>query len=362
MKEKTLTTNLILILLSLVAVSMLLFDIGTLPLILAFVLMSMLVVRNLNDIKWKYILLIALCAVSCFCTLVLYQGTGVVLIFMTLLMACIAFNSISFSVNIRKYVSLITFIGILLVILTAKSISSTNGWLVVYDVNGNLINNNTLGIYTVAFCFNFLIWNDLRKGKKFKKLFAAVICVISFVFAYITGCRSAMLVLLLYFVGYLLIKKPLSNRLFKVIIISVLCASLAFTVIYIGLYMIWPNAIVLGKSIFSGRQKIWLEVFEQIKISPLFGMGTEFASGGHESVHNMLLGIWKNVGFIPLIAIITVFVLKKRVKISRRQQMMLISMCVFMFFESFMMDERFLLLFAFLMMGTKEIPKIEKES
>ena len=75
----------------------------------------------------------------------------------------------------------------------------------------------------------------------------------------------------------------------------------------------------------------------------------------------MLLGIWKNVGLIPLIASMTVFVLKKRVSISRRQQMMLISMCIFMFFESFMMDARFLLLFAFLMMGTNEDPKIEKE-
>ena len=57
-REKTFTNNLILIMLSLVAVVLVLFDFEIVSLILAFLMVSALVVRNLNDIRWGYILLI----------------------------------------------------------------------------------------------------------------------------------------------------------------------------------------------------------------------------------------------------------------------------------------------------------------
>lgn len=96
------------------------------------------------------------------------------------------------------------------------------------------------------------------------------------------------------------------------------------------------------------------------KAYPIFGSGTSLESAGFESVHNMLLGIWKNVGVIPLISFISIYSIKSRVSISRKQQIMLISILIFAFFESFMMDIRFLLIFAFLMIGTTGINAIEE--
>ena len=77
-------------------------------------------------------------------------------------------------------------------------------------------------------------------------------------------------------------------------------------------------------------------------------------------MHNMLLGIWKNIGLIPTLSIVFSFAIGGGTLISRKQQIMLLCVLIFTFFESFMMDVRFLLLFAFLMLGAREDNAIEK--
>ena len=363
---KNITNDLILVVLSLLSFAIILLNLGSLPLIMAILLSSFLIIINLKEIKWYFLILLPINIFSCLCTLLFYEGTGVVLIFLTLFMLCLVVNFVSFSKKTRKIVYLIGAASIILLVVTANSISFSVDWLVLYDVHRNLVNNNTLGMYSVALCFSLLLWNDLRESKKFKKLLSVIIYIVGFACAYITGCRSALFVLLLYFVLHKIIKKELKIKSFRFIVICFLIVSLAFTVFYVMLYSALPNITFLGKSLFSGRELVWKDAFSQIFESPLFGTGTAFLMSGFESPHNMLLGIWKNVGLIPLISIVLAFVVGKRVSLSRKQQIMIISFCLFTFFESFMMDQHFLFLFAFLMLGEKknkveEIKNIEQD-
>ena len=352
---KMITNDLLIILLALVSLAILLLNTGTVLLVIAIFLSSLLIVINLKQIKWYFLFLLIANVLSCVCTLLFYKGTGVVLIFLTLLMLCLVVNFVSFSKKARRCVYLIGAASILLLVLTANSISFSVNWLVLHDSYGRLVNNNTLGMYSVAFGFCLLLWNELRKGKKFKKLFSVIIYIVSFVCACITGCRSAMFVLVLYFVLHKFIKKDLKIKSFRCIVILIFAVSLLFTGFYVILYTVVPNATILGKSLFSGRESVWSLAFSQILKSPLFGTGTDYLMGEFESTHNMLLGILKNLGLIPLISIMISFIIYKRVYISRKQQIMVISFCIFAFFETFMMDLRFLFLFVFLMAGTNEV-------
>ena len=353
-KTKTKINDIILLLLSAVAIALFLYNSGTVLLLILVVLLLLLIFLNLGSIRPRYFLLLIVNILSGMGTLLLHEGTGVVLIFQILFMSILSFNVISLSKKARRNVYFICCLGLLLVVLTASSIYRVYDWIFITDRYGNLINNNTLGIFSVAFCFSSLLWNDLRVSKRWTKFLPIVFFVVSLLFAFLTGCRSAVLVLIIYFVLHRFIKTKLSDKAFGRITMFTLLLSLLFPVIYVALYIIWPDATILGKSLFSGREDIWVEVFQQVKDYPIFGSGTSFKSAGFESVHNMLLGIWKNVGLIPWISLVSVYAINGRVSISRKQQMMLISILLFAFFESFMMDNRFLLLFAFLMTGTAE--------
>jgi len=332
----------------------------TLLITITFILLFCLMFLNLRSIRNEYVILIFFNILSVICTLVMYKGIGVALIFLTLLLSCVCFNSISFSKEARRWAYLICCLGLLVMLASASDIYRPYGWLVFIDKYGNVVNNNTLGIFSVGFCFCLVTWNDIRKGKKWKKIISFVTFAVTFYFVFLTECRSAMLVLLLYFVLQLVIKKKLSDIVFRRSVMFVLLLSLLFTFFYAVLYSVWPNARRWGKELFSGREGIWIVSCEQIKTNLIFGSGTEFTVSGFESVHNMLLGVWKNMGVIPMISIIAVFVIRGRVPISRKQQIMLLSILIFSFFESFMMDFKFLLLFVFLLTGTNESSTFEK--
>lgn len=352
---KTQINNIILLLLSFIVVAGFLFDAEYLFLIVTWVLLAFLTLLNIGNIPVMSALVLGANLLSVICTILLYDGIGVILIFLTLLMTLICFNSIPFSQRIRKNVHLICGIGLMMFFFSASSVTRMHGWLVFYDRNGTLINNNTLGILVVGFCFSLLLWNDMRMGRHGKRLIAFCVYIASFTFAFITGCRSAMLVLLLYLITRIFVKNRISDKAFRRFIVIILVLSLMFPILYVALYQIWPNVTFMGKTIFSGRQLIWIDTFDQITRNLLFGSGTAFEVGkGFESVHNMLLGIWKNVGLIPLISTVCMFVSYKRTAVSQKQQLMIISMLIFTFFETFMMDINFLLMFSFLMIGDND--------
>ncbi len=346
-------SNIILLLLALLTIVGLLFEIGTVLLVLTLALLCCLIIINLRHIGPICSFVLIANALMCVCTMLLYKGAGVVIIFMNLLAACIVFNKISFGTKTVRRVYFICWAGLLLYCATASSISREYDWLSFYDRNGKLVNNNSLGILAVSLCFSFLLWNNMRKGARYKKIFSILGYFVGFLMCFFTGCRSSMLVLIIYILLSFVFRRGLPIKTLRRIIIIIFCTSLLFTILYVSLYKVVPNATILGKSLFSGRETLWADTFEQIMISPLFGTGTTLIlSSDFESVHNMLLGLWKNVGLLPMISVIFSFLMVSRVSLTHKQKIMLISVLFFAFFESFMMDFRFLFLYAFLLLGT----------
>ena len=188
-------------------------------------------------------------------------------------------------------------------------------------------------------------------------------CIVS---VNVLGCRSALLFFLLYSILMVFRKKITKNDKFiRKLCIIFLIISFCLPIVYLFLYNQIGNFEIMGKSFFSGREKVWLEAYKQIKISPLFGSGTEFvmAYGKEvtESTHNMLLGLWKNLGIIPTISVICFYALKNRPKTETNIIISIIAIIIITCFESFLMDSRLYLLFLLAFPGSTNTLSIDKK-
>lgn len=66
---------------------------------------------------------------------------------------------------------------------------------------------------------------------------------------------------------------------------------------------------IWGKPLFTGREKIYSEIFLLLKEKWFFGYGSNiFYLGRFSSAHNSLLGFWATLGLFPLITVIGLFV------------------------------------------------------
>lgn len=86
------------------------------------------------------------------------------------------------------------------------------------------------------------------------------------------------------------------------------------------MYTILGNFDFFGKSLFTGRQDVWNEVWQTIKHSPIIGTGTkyliEWSGNVTDSAHNTYWGFWKTVGVIPFISFVLFMFAGKNVKFN----------------------------------------------
>ena len=87
---------------------------------------------------------------------------------------------------------------------------------------------------------------------------------------------------------------------------------------FISTLFVLGNFEFLGKNFFTQRDNVWKEVYELIFSSPLFGVGSEndiYLMGRlMDDAHNLFLGIWKNIGLIPMISMAVVFCQGENIK------------------------------------------------
>ena len=297
-------------------------------------------------------------------TLYFFPGSGVAVNFMNLLLCLIIFNKVEFSEIITIITRIIIISGILVFLITS-TYSIEWGWISFYDKNGILVNNNTVAFILVAL---YIHLSTLLLKKHTKKQIVIFLCLLIFsiVSVYELGCRTAMLFFILYGILMIFRKKITGrNKITRKLCITFLIISFFFPIIYIFLYNLIGNFEIMKKNLFSGREIVWLEAYKQIKISPLFGSGTKFVINyGNNittSTHNMLLGLWKNLGIIPMISLVYFYMLNKRPKIETNILISIIAITIIACFESFLMDSRLYLLFLLAFPGTKNEKQIDEK-
>jgi len=183
---------------------------------------------------------------------------------------------------------------------------------------GDRTNTNVTGtvsvflMLTLICCIRFLFPN-----RKWTIMLEIILVFLSFRKLFIFHGRGSLVALSLYVVLRLLIFSTLwqKERLYKLLCYILTLGSLFFVFIYTALWKIAGSDVtftLLGKSLFSGREKIWYEVWTYFKSQPFIGIGSnvELQSWFEYNLHNALYNILITHGIIVFILVI-VFMLRK---------------------------------------------------
>ena len=324
---------------------------------------SLMFMINIKYLKfWQYCLVL-LNLLSLTMTLVLSNGVGlgVVLTAFYFTTSIVLYNSISFdkkAINISRY---IICGAILLLFAMSKYTKSINGnWIHVFSrITERKINNNSIAILIVAVTLLFVVLLKKYYESKGKGSLTVVgaITVLGMIAAYPFGGRIAIASIALFFVLLMLRGIKIKTSLYSPLCIIMFILAIIIPVIYINLYHLVGNFTFMGKDFFTGRQNIWYEAFEQISAHPIFGSGTvlTFNDIGYatESTHNAMLGIWKNVGIVPLVTVIVCF-FKRRYEYIKLEDRAIFAFLIIMFTESFFMDSHFSFIFLVFMLRSHD--------
>ena len=174
----------------------------------------------------------------------------------------------------------------------------------VFQMNGEEININAFGILVLAFYYHFLILLNCVFKKGIKYFLFLCVTPLTIYLIEISGCRSAYLALIAFLALYL--NKNFKMEQYNKVLFIVVLIAIVFPFIYLEIADKLAGLELGGKSLLT-RQYVWESAIQLIKQYPIFGSGTiyKMQSTADElytsSAHNVFLGLWKTVGFIPMI-------------------------------------------------------------
>lgn len=223
---------------------------------------------------------------------------GVVITYLNMCMFLILLNNISFTLRQVQFMRILTII-LLYVLISSFKIRWKYGILWVYDGFDN-INLNTYGILLLVLYFNVVSLIGLIVKKRLVRDIAFVVSTVAALY-YIwqSECRSA-IISMVFLVGIMFIDRVNYK---KVLFLLVLAGAIV-PILYISSYEVLGNIQFLGKSLYTGREVVWLHTWEIIKNAPILGSGTSESlviSIGEitDSAHNIYLAFWKTIGLAP---------------------------------------------------------------
>lgn len=300
----------------------------------------------------KCLLFIIFCSLSLLLTVAFYQGQGVAITFLNSFTCTLIFNNFGVNYNSFKYIHVIPAIILTIFLLTCDLQYGYAG--LVYTVLGTRININMFGLFSLACFFHWMCFlQAIEIHKVLLTIVTLCLLVLLGYYIWISGCRSALLALVIFFVLFFVKKQPFQYYNFLKITTIILLASIIFVWMYLSLSERTSNSTILGKSLFSGRQIVWKSALELFNKSPIIGNGTSVMlhsvhSTSTASAHNTILSILYTIGIIP--AITFVYWIVRRVKLNcgiynRVAQFAFLSSLVVCFFESFLIESRLYLLF-----------------
>lgn len=325
----------------------------------------LLVVTMLSEhlMSKRRLLLILLNVASVTITILTHSGLGIATIYLNLLLFCMLFNSRKFSKELVNRVHLVTVICILLFLISGEIISYIYDWLTFANANGDIINNNSLALVILALFFHGLFYiTGEWKGKK--RAFGSI-CIFGFCMfgILICKCRSALLAMLLFVGLNLMLKEEIALNKYRKIIRLLFWGGFLIPIAYVFLFGIVDNFQFFGKNFFSGRQNVWKQALEQAIRSPIFGVGTDYyiemgvVNGKMEfteSAHNMVLGLWRNLGIIPVLSLMYNMIEKRTGINNKRSQIALISVLFICFFETLLTEAHLFVYYVTLLMSYDE--------
>lgn len=312
----------------------------------------------LNCYSAKYLVLVfitcILCAVN---SIVNGSSFGSVVNFINLILSFAILGCTYLNTKILKRFDLLSFILLIIILiiyskkqdveyvsrLNSESVMNPNGYATIVLACGMLVN---------------VIISRLRIKSNFMRFALAFLSLAVFaIVLYKTGARTSLgcyfiyeALCLYYFVLYKSRNRCFRDKtIFKGIVFSLI---ISFTVvgIYLLLYkLLDADFMILGKKLFSGRQNIWNDAFEQIKSNLIFGIPNHYKFAGiYLNAHNGFIAVLAYFGIIPFLLFIYIICKSFSAKPSETKFNYNVYKCfavaIFFFvstFESFILDGTF---------------------
>lgn len=267
---------------------------------------------NSESIKKEFLVFLAgvvfLAVLNCF-----NLALGSTLILVNSMIYCMVFNSIGLKRQQIMIINAVIPFCLIFLLLIAKKHEGYD--IYYYLFTGEKLNPNTVGIIIFFIMTNAvgIINNITQLNNKIKIILCAVIAGASLYFIYKTRARTSLLASLV-FLFFCIFRKSQwfesdkKNRIFVAITWGFVLLT---TIIYIALYKKFgeDGIKILGKSLFSGREKVWIDAYRMIKEHVFFGSGNEeLFVDTFESAHNSLLGIWKSSGLFVMLSFCIIYV------------------------------------------------------
>lgn len=177
------------------------------------------------------------------------------------------------------------------------------------------INPNVLGMFLIYF---FMMGCSITTAKPLvQRIVIPILLVLVAIGLYHYGSRGSMLALGLFVVLNLIPKKFMTKRMVIIAACAVIVLGILFPLVYVLLFRNGVEFRIFGKSFFTGRQKIWDNMFNKLNESPLnwlFGIGSNqiLWDGAKMNVHNNYFAVLVNSGVIGLLLyygfLLTVFI------------------------------------------------------
>lgn len=175
-------------------------------------------------------------------------------------------------------------------------------WVLYFFTSKTGYNPNTLGQVTYVLMIYAVMF---LSSKRFKIVTIPVVIILSYTTIIASKSRGSLLAFILFVVLYYLVPKKLlkSKFIYYGLCIGLTIGSIVFAIIYVHL---WKAGIAFKtldstKSLYSGRQSIWYELFGMIKTHPFWGVGSHYKLTAFSSFncHNSMLNIVSVYG-IPI--------------------------------------------------------------
>ena len=261
-------------------------------------------------LRKDYIFILLLNTLFVMMTLCFYSAWGTALIFAQVLIGCCVLNNLVLSKRMYCWVHGICFIGILVYVLTLDIATINHS--VAYNRQGVLVNPNTVGILALGGALHGICWASVLRHQLCRYVLLSLCLVGGGLLIIKFRCRSAFLMLVFFWLIFIWKNKPFQENTCCWLTRMILLGSLLLPCLYVYLYL-YTNANweLFGKGLFTGRQFVWHDAFYYILQNPLLGVGNEglLEMGNSfkearltDSTHNVMLGIWKSLGCVPLVS------------------------------------------------------------
>lgn len=249
--------------------------------------------------------LIAFLALTTIIILINNSGLGLLNLIVWPIVIIYMIKNSNLSYNYINKLNVIFLVGWIFSIIA--SLSYSESYFEHFEMNYTGFNPNTVAIIIVFTCLFLILYVDNTSKSTFLK---AIVYIISALALYRCKSRTSIIAFLAVILIEVFLKKLIikSKKMAVIIMAAIIAAGIIFPFVYVTLFtkgIISYDTRILGKSIYTGRQYVWLNLWEYLqnnKEAYIWGTGyNETFYTGSFNLHNAYLMIFAQYGIFVLV-------------------------------------------------------------